>query len=276
MTHRRGLNAIEVLVLLMICGCFVLIVLMVVPRRREVARLVGCQKNLMAIGVAVALYDRAEGHLPEVSLAPTAPVESPHLALLRSMGVLDLGGVTDVEHPPTPRDTLDLGVRRVRDFLCPSDPNAAGGTFLAPVSYRATAGSTTDGRDGAFAAGRRWTLAAIQAADGTSYTAGFAERLVGTGEDRPGPANYALVPGPIPDSGCGAAPTSGWKGDAGSSWRHADWRSTLYTHALVPNAAPSCLADDGRTAGIGASSGHLPGVNVLMLNLALQRLASSS
>ncbi|MHC5544417.1 H-X9-DG-CTERM domain-containing protein, partial [Singulisphaera rosea] len=41
------------------------------------------------------------------------------------------------------------------------------------------------------------------------------------------------------------------------------WRSTLYSHASTPNASPSCVAQDGRSAYIGASSGHPDGVNVL-------------
>ena len=44
--------------------------------------------------------------------------------------------------------------------------------------------------------------------------------------------------------------------DAGSSWAVADWRSTLANHALTPNAGPSCIAADGQTARISASSGH--------------------
>ena len=57
-----------------------------------------------------------------------------------------------------------------------------------------------------------------------------------------------------------------WHGDAGSSWVVADYRSTLYNHALLPNAPLSCVAADGQTAFMGASSGHVRGVNLLMLD----------
>ena len=53
------------------------------------------------------------------------------------------------------------------------------------------------------------------------------------------------------------------RGDAGSSWLKSDWRSTLYNHALTPNAPVGCVADDGHSAFMGASSGHVSGVNVL-------------
>jgi hypothetical protein len=40
----------------------------------------------------------------------------------------------------------------------------------------------------------------------------------------------------------------------------------LYNHALTPNGRPSCIADDGRTAFMGASSGHVRGINLLRLD----------
>ena len=80
-------------------------------------------------------------------------------------------------------------------------------------------------------------------------------------------SSYRIVPPPLSDAGCPSAPDEGGlRGDAGSSWIAADYRSTLYNHALTPNGRPSCIADDGRTAYMGASSGHVRGVNVLRLD----------
>ena len=50
------------------------------------------------------------------------------------------------------------------------------------------------------------------------------------------------------------------------SWVASDWQSTLYNHALTPNAAPSCITADRHAAFMGASSGHLDGVNVLLFD----------
>jgi hypothetical protein len=157
--------------------------------------------------------------------------------------------------------------RRVSGFVCASDPNATAGIFTAPVSYRATTGDAADGSGGAFAVGRRSSLTQIEAADGLSYTAGFSERLVGDNQaEHPAVHNYAGMPGPLSGTGCPSAAPGTWRGDAGSSWVCSNWQSTLYHHALVPNAQPSCIATDRLTAFMGASSGHVEAVNLLLLD----------
>ena len=72
--------------------------------------------------------------------------------------------------------------------------------------------------------------------------------------------------GPVDEFGCPPAPSSSRRYDAGSTWVEASWRSTLYNHALTPNAVPSCVATDGLSARMGASSSHLNGVNVLIFD----------
>src|SRR5437763_11362033 len=71
---------------------------------------------------------------------------------------------------------------------------------------------------------------------------------------------------PLGGRGCPPDASAAWRGDAGSSWAEASWRSTLYNHALTPNAATSCITSDGASALMGASSGHLAGVNVLIFD----------
>jgi hypothetical protein len=259
----------EVAVVLALLVLFALIVLMILPRRREGARLASCRRNLMQIGAALALYDQANGALPTVPrLGEGEGVgDGPLEALLADLDVPDFRALTDVAKKATSRGGPAPTPRRVPGFVCASDSYAIGGGFRAPTSYRATAGATPDGRDGAFAPGRRIGIRRIEAIDGAGYTAGFAERLVGDGRDgHPAPHNYADAPRPLPTSGCPTAPADAWHGDAGSSWAEAGWRSTLYNHALPPGGAPSCLADDRRSAFIGASSGHVEGVNVLVLD----------
>ena len=156
-------------------------------------------------------------------------------------------------------------------FVCRSDANATSGLFRAPVSYRATTGDDPRGTNGAFAPGRRISLADVEKRDGTSFTAAFCERLVGDNvAGKIAPWNYAVVDGPLPPQGCTLASLeetrARWNGDAGSSWWLADYRSTLYNHALPPNAAISCVSARGEAAFMGASSGHVKGVNLLMLD----------
>jgi hypothetical protein len=262
----RGVSAPEVIVLVLIAGLTALFLLVLLSRQRESARLAGCQQNLMEIGNALALRDGTARRLPTVDLGGDGPLKT----LLVDLGVPDLRGL-DPRRPPSGATSGPIAERPVLGFFCASDPNALAGLHPAPVSYRATTGDQPGGRNGAFAPGRRVSLAAIEAADGSSFTALFSERLVGDHrQGAPALWNYAVAAGTIPESGCPDAPASAWQGDAGSSWVKANWRNTLYTHALTPDASPSCVADDGLTALLGASSGHTRGVNVLCADISVR------
>jgi type II secretory pathway pseudopilin PulG len=265
---RTGISAAEVLVVLAIVAMLAVFVLMSLPRQRESARLASCQRNLMQIGIALAMYDQTQRHLPtvpELSGEPTRRADSPLRALLEALALPDFGGLGDPKNVPPKGPGFVPAERPVAGFACPSDPNATSRLFPAPISYRATAGAGPEGRDGAFAPGRRMSIQEIETGDGVGFTAAFAERLVGTGTPREIAArNYAVVPGPLGDAGCSATDPASWRGDAGSSWLDSNWRSTLYNHALTPDASPSCIAADGRSAFMGASSGHVERVNVLI------------
>lgn len=263
---RRGLSAVEVVVVILVLGILVLTLMMVLPRRLETSRRVTCQRNLMQIGMALALYDQETGHLPTIfglEVTHDSRRNSPLSALLDTLALPDFRTLTDLK---TPRKTQPGAIPKeqpVPGFICPSDRNATAGFFPAPISYRATTGDSPDASNGAFSPGKVLRLADIEAGDGLAYTAAYSERLVGNNRAVSAPENYGRVPGPLKPGGCPPIPASNWLGDAGRSWVSADWRSTLYNHALTPNASPSCVAEDGRSAYIGASSGHPDGVNVL-------------
>ena len=163
---------------------------------------------------------------------------------------------------------------RVPGFICPSDSTAFEASFTRPVSYRAATGDSPTGSNGAFALGRKIDLAKLDGQDGLSYTAAFSERLVGNGRERSeSTRNYALLAGPV-SAEVGTSPVMDlWRGDAGSDWSEATWRSTLYNHSIVPGASPSSIAGDGRSARMGASSGHGNHVFVLMLDGRVQRVS---
>lgn len=284
---RAGYTLIDALVATVVVTVVGLFAIMAMTRGRESARSTTCQRNLAQIGVGLALYHDAQRALPMIG-DPT-PIDSPPAAgetnpgplrtLLETLGVPSLLGV----HPEglnlaRLKGPLIEGVA-VPGFLCPSDPHAIGGIFASPVSYRATTGDDPEGLTGGFAFGRRRTLQEIEEADGVSYTAAFSERLVGNGRAEQAAENYALVDGPVAESGCFADPDAAagadWRGDAGSSWNRAGWRSTLYSHAMLPGSKISCLARDGRTALIGASSGHTAGIHLLMFDGAVKRVVRS-
>jgi prepilin-type N-terminal cleavage/methylation domain-containing protein len=272
--HPRGVTLIEVVVVVIIIGLAFLVLLMILPQGREQARMLGCQKNLSHIGVALALYDQSHQQLPAIAMVSAADGPGatrwpgPLRTLLETLQLPDLTELQDPKAPPPARPGQVPGEARVPGFVCSSDPNATAGLFAAPISYRATTGDTPAGDDGPFAVGRVTSLKNVQAFDGLSYTAGFSERLVGDNiANHASIGNYQLVPGPLSGTGCAMADAGAlWRSDAGSSWMWADYRQTLYNHAQAPNARTSCVADDGKTAFMGASSGHLRGLNLLLLD----------
>ena len=220
----------------------------------------------MHIGMALSLYHEAAGRWPAVEIGGRGPIA----AMLDTLGQPDFTAIRDPKAPPAPRASGPVAERRIAGVLCPTDRNALAAPFPAPVSYRANTGDTTIGRGGPFAIGRPTSLAEVETADGASFTAAFSERLVGDGRaGLPSLANYAMVPAPVGEVGCPSAPASSWRGDAGSSWLRADWSGTLYGHLPAPGSG-SCIADDGKTAFLGASSDHPEGVHVLLLDGSLR------
>jgi len=267
---------IDLIVVLFLVTVLVLVMLMAMPRGREQARLTACQKNLAQIGLALALYDQTQHQLPTID--KPEPVDDagqgggpgPLKILLQTSGRADFLGLAPNSPPPPPTGPVP-GEVAVPGFVCSSDPNATAGLFRAPISYRGSTGDDHLGRNGVFAPGRRISPAEIEQGNGSSYTAAFSERLVGDGFDgHLSPWNYAAAAGPLPAGGCSLNwlkdRAARWRGDAGSSWAAAGYRSTLYNHALQPGSPSSCMALDGQSAFMGASSGHTRGVNLLMLD----------
>jgi len=251
-----------------VVGFGLVCLLVSLPRWRETARMAGCQQNLMRIGVGLQLYHQAARRYPTVPTLGGSVGDSPFKAMLDSLALPDFLELKDPGSKPKPTVAAARGVR-VPGLSCPSDPHAMTRLFNAPISYRGNAGDTPDGLHGPFEPGRVVTAAGVEAADGLSFTAAFAERLVGDGrDDHPAPINYASTPGPVGGLDNSIGP---WRGDAGSDWAEAAWRSTLYNHALMPGSpAPSRIAVDGGTAAIGASSAHPNRINVLLLDGSLR------
>jgi prepilin-type N-terminal cleavage/methylation domain-containing protein len=274
MRNRGGVTLIEVIVVVVIVGLGFLFLLVMLPQGREQARLLGCRKNLGQIGVALALYDQSHRQLPAVAMLPAVdgPGEprwpGPLRTLLETLDLPDLTGLQDLQSPAPTKAGPVPGEVPVPGFVCASDPNATAGRFAAPISYRATTGATPAGDDGTFAVGHVLRLQNVEDGDGLSFTAAFSERLVGDNQaNHPAIANYQVVPGPLAGPGWPAADVgTGWRGDAGSTWIWSDYRHTLYNHALPPSARQSRVASNGKSAFMGASSGHVRGLNLLLLD----------
>lgn len=72
MTHRRGFTLVEVLTTIAIIGLLVALLLPAVQSARESTRRTTCTNNLKQIATAIALFERAIGHLPASKFGPPA------------------------------------------------------------------------------------------------------------------------------------------------------------------------------------------------------------
>ncbi len=191
---------------------------------------------------------------------------------------------------PFAENTTALSAR-VASFLCPTDPTPPptkliGGVDSGPTNYHFSTGDGSTGSanpgdagltvpgNGAFVLGPAHSLASLT--DGSSGTVAASEGLLGPAAGgassqsgalpRPGDLRRvaAMSPLPLTEAGCGN-PT-GWRFDKGSGWWDGDYRSTLYNHALPPNAKNvDCwpVSPPHNPALKAARSNHPGGVNVL-------------
>lgn len=265
-----GRGPVEIIVVVGIVGFAMLLIMVALPRGRETARMAKCQQNLMQIGVGLQMYHVAQRHYPTVPHLDGSAGDPPIAALLDAFVVPDLLELKDPTKPPKPTQAPPRG-SRVPGLACPSDSHSIGGLSVPSISYRANTGETASGTGGPFEPGRTSTSRGIEQADGLSFTAAYAERLVGDRQPNSIASwNYGTVPGTVVGSTCPEIPADRWNGDAGADWSEASWRSTLYSHALSPNPPRSCIGDDGRTALMGASSSHVNRINVLMMDGSLK------
>jgi type II secretory pathway pseudopilin PulG len=275
MPRRYGRGLVEVIVVTGIVGFALMILLVALPKGRESARLAKCQMNLMQIGIGLQMYHQSRQHFPTVPALASPDGDSPLAALFKAFVVPDLLAMRDPSEPPKPTRQPPRG-SRVPGLTCPSDSHAVGDVSSPFISYRANTGDNADGSGGPFAIARLTNSLEIEELDGLSYTSSFAERLVGDQvASSARPWNYGSIPGPIRGLTCPEFAENLWRGDAGADWAETSWRSTLYSHALQPDAPRSCIADDGQTALMGASSSHVGRINVLMLDGSLKGVTPS-
>ena len=276
-TRREGYSVVEVVVVLAITGFAVCCVLTILPSGRETARLANCQKNLMQIGLAVQLYEQSHHRYPaSQSVEPGSSGQSPIQIMLNSLMIADFRDLKSVDKLDLSTGVPRLGTR-VPGLICPSDTNAHSEFSSTALSYRANVGDDFAGTNGPFAPNQSVASQSVENADGLSYTAGFAERLVGTGhDDEANQANYRSQSDPITGP-CVATNKIGpeWRGDAGHSWADPGWRSAIYSHAIPPNLTTSCISRDGQTAAMTASSAHRGRINVWMLDGSLRGITPS-
>lgn len=299
---KRGLTLIELLVVIGIVGLLSAMILPAIQAAREVDRRARCVNHLKQIGIAVANFESVNRKLPSLCFSGERthylddghdPLLSIHYRILpyleerplfdsiniRASAIKNTVGFDAFEN----RTAREI---RVGTFLCPSDKwaDSPGNNYrgnLGPYPHRFTQ-AETPGAGGPFEFMKDSPASKIT--DGLSMTAGFSERLQGSGEnarfDRSRDFWYA---GFRPDHSatatpeefreyCSLAPTVPLHTNMrfGKYWLPGTRPYTVYDHVFPPNSKiPDCSSDvislnpdSFNHATVSARSNHRGGVHV--------------
>lgn len=130
---QLAFTLIEVLVVIGIIGILIALLLPAVQAAREAMRRARCQNQLHQIGLALANYHSAYGHLPAGSIRPQGyedngrdkPRTTWAIAILPMMELTALYEQFDATQDTTANSNQAFRETNVPAYRCPSDPNAS-------------------------------------------------------------------------------------------------------------------------------------------------------
>ncbi len=131
--HELAFTLIEVLVVIGIVGILVSLILPAVQAAREAMRRAQCQNHLHQIGLALANYHSAFGHLPAAAIRPPdledngrdQPRATWAIAILPMMELGTLHEKYDATQDTTSEANKEFRETIVSAYRCPSDQNAS-------------------------------------------------------------------------------------------------------------------------------------------------------
>ncbi len=306
-TRRAAFTLVELLIVIVIMGLLIALALPAIQAARESARRIECTSRLHQIGIALSTHHATRGSYPagikpdvrsqrgrswavqpysvHAQILPFLDQAPIFNAINLELGDAAIGAMTDAPQNRTVMQ-ISLGL-----FLCPSDD----GALPFGNNYRACTGPNpsemegpTDlapGGGGAFPGLIATTPSSFL--DGTSQTAGIAERLRGSLSRIQGHIRHDLWYSGIMDfqmvrnsdemlAACaveGAASADFWP-RAGESWLRGRYADTLYNHVAPPNwRAMDCSANlpfghegDIVAGAVSARSNHSSGSNILFMD----------
>jgi prepilin-type N-terminal cleavage/methylation domain-containing protein/prepilin-type processing-associated H-X9-DG protein len=283
---RPAFTLVELLVCIAIIGILIALLLPAIQAAREAARRSGCVNNLRQLGIALQNYESAHKHFPPGRGDPLPGVFSTFAYLLPYIEQSALKDRIVFNQPPT---TFTIGatvydgavnepaaIAKVSSFICPSDAasgNIAGSIYGA-TNYAANSGSgTVDLGNIKAADGIFYTASAIRfkdIVDGTSQTAAFSERILGSGGTisqpvftDPSHLMLQLAAGSDPTPANCIAAVGDTFAERGSKWILGNYGNTLYDHYYTPNPATwDCMNIQQQKALLSARSSHPGGVNL--------------
>jgi prepilin-type N-terminal cleavage/methylation domain-containing protein len=287
--RRFAFTLVELLVVIAIIGILIALLLPAVQQGREASRRAACANNLKQLGLALIEFHDVRQHFPAGRGGPVPLVFSPHAFLLPFVEQSGLYGELDLTSSPM---NLTIGgvsysgaanataaSQSVAILQCPSDP-AAGqipGSPYGTTNYAANTGSGTVNNGTLVAADGVFFLTSgigfANIIDGSSRTAAFSERMLGTGLTVSTLSSadvglYILELGNGIDASvptCASLGTGDWYSTRGAKWILGNYGNTLYNHFYTPNVARwDCMNQAQQKGFMAARSNHPQGVNLLL------------
>lgn len=286
---RRGISAIEVVVVIAIIGLLLALLTPAIMSAREASRRIQCASNLRQLGLASTNYGSTHSVLPPGVIRGYSWL----VMLLPHVERTDLYSRFDFSK--TQYEFFSSGVHpleqiNVAVFQCPADGHSQAGTAspIAASNYVGCLGSgiQTGGFNGLIrhsfpgCLSPQYPFGPVSIADvpnGMSNTIMASERLAGDGTGHLWRTNWQLtMERTSPDQveafrhACLTETPrqtvgGGWFGDVWGvgHWTRGETGSTLYNHLLTPNQ-PSCVNGSKPEFGaFTASSLHSGGVNAV-------------
>jgi len=180
---RRGMTAIELLVVITVLGLLIGLLLPAVQAAREAGRRAQCVNNLRQIGLALSSYQESHRVFPSGDNGAGFSAHAMILPQLEQTPLFNsvnfeagLGIVATAENQTAGRSILSL-------FLCPSDtvsPTWAATSYAGSAGFNAQGGSN----NGFFIEARTRYLGPAAITDGTSNTVAMTEWLLGPSGNR--------------------------------------------------------------------------------------------
>ncbi len=295
---RDGFTLVELLVVIAIMSVLMAILLPAIQAARESSRRSSCFNNLKQIGLALHHFHDSQRRFPPGRGGPPPKVFSALAYLLPYAEENSLQSQIDLSSAPTTVVVSGISYSGARNYpaatttvamlQCPSDAvsGRVPGSAFAGTNYAANTGSGTLGygtlvmADGVFFLTS--TVGFHNLLDGSSCTAAFSERMLGTGQtlttlsaDQSGLYMLELAnANPISDATCASPSSGGWYSTRGAKWILGNYGNTLYNHYYAPNASQwDCMNQPQQKALMAARSNHPSCVNVLFCDGSVRTIA---